>query len=174
MNISDTGIALIKRWEGRKLQAYQDSGGVWTIGYGHTKTAQPGMVITGAQAEALLRQDIAEFEGYVRQMVKSKINQNQFDALVSFTFNLGPGALQGSTLLSKVNARPGDPSIRDEFPKWRNVRINGALVPLLGLERRRKAEADLYFGSQKKNVVDPINNLCRCPHCGGGLLVGPS
>lgn len=144
--ISNTGANLIKKWEGLRLQSYLDPVGIWTIGYGHTRTAGPNQTITEAQADQLLRDDIAEFEGYVRHYVNSDINQSQFDALVSFTFNLGPGALQGSTLLRKVNANPNDRSIPDEFRKWN--RAGGYIME--GLVRRREEEAELYANGQKK------------------------
>ena len=144
MKTSDRGVALIKAHEGLRLQAYQDPVGVWTIGYGHTTAAGPpkverGMKITDAGADAILRQDLAKFEGYVSSAVKVPLNQNEFDALVSFTFNLGPGNLRSSTLLKKLNA--GDRAgAADEFLKW--TKAGGKTLP--GLVKRREAERALF------------------------------
>jgi lysozyme len=150
MNTGSAGIALIKRWEGLRLEAYKDPVGIWTIGYGHTKGVTPGMVITQAQAEQMLRNELFEYEGYVKQYVKAPINQSQFDSLVSFTYNLGPGNLANSTLLKKVNANPSDPTIYDEFVKWNKA---GGEV-LTGLTKRRIEEAELYrFGQKKKFLI---------------------
>ena len=144
MKTSDRGVALIKAHEGLRLTAYTDPVGVWTIGYGHTTAAGPpkverGMKITDAGADAILRQDLAKFEGYVSSAVKVPLNQNEFDALVSFTFNLGPGNLRSSTLLKKLNA--GDRTgAADEFLKW--TRAGGKVLP--GLVKRREAERALF------------------------------
>ena len=144
MQTSDQGIALIKHHEGVRLTAYADPVGVWTIGYGHTTAAGPpkverGMKITDAGADAILRQDLAKFEGYVSSAVKVPLNQNEFDALVSFTFNLGPGNLRSSTLLKKLNA--GDRAgAADEFLKW--TKAGGKTLP--GLVKRREAERALF------------------------------
>lgn len=144
MKTSDRGVALIKAHEGLWLTAYTDPVGVWTIGYGHTTAAGPpkveqGMKITDAGADAILRQDLAKFEGYVSSAVKVPLNQNEFDALVSFTFNLGPGNLRSSTLLKKLNA--GDRAgAADEFLKW--TRAGGKTLP--GLVKRREAERAVF------------------------------
>src|SRR5690606_23508894 len=97
--------------------------------------------ISQARADSLFRATMATYEQGVDAHTRDDINQNQFDALVSFAYNLGVNALKGSTLLKKVNANPSDPAIRAEFMKW----VYAAGVKLKGLERRRKAEADLYF-----------------------------
>ena len=124
-----------------ELEAYQDAVDVWTIGYGHTKTVEPGMIITEAQAEELLREDLAEFEEAVTEAVEVSINSNQFSALVSFCFNLGAGSLFQSTLLKLLNQ--GDfQGAADQFPRWNKA---GYQV-LEGLTRRRKAERALYLG----------------------------
>ena len=91
VNTSENGIELIKSFEGRRLVAYQDSVGVWTIGYGHTKTAHEYKLIIKSTADRLLAEDLVEFEKYVEKYVTVSLTQNQFDALVSWTFNLGPG-----------------------------------------------------------------------------------
>ena len=141
MRLSDSGVNLIKAFEGLRLSAYQDSGGIWTIGYGHIGGVQPGDRITQGQAEELLRKDTGWAQDAVRQQVHVPLTQRQFDALTSFTFNLGAGALNGSTLLSKLNA--GDyAGAQAEFGRF--VHAGGRV--LQGLVRRRAAEADL-FGS---------------------------
>lgn len=143
MKTSEKAIELIKSFESLRLKAYKCPAGVWTIGYGHTKDVKASMVISQQQAEILLREDLAQIESEVNKMTTYvELSQEQFSALVSFAFNVGIGALRGSTLLKKVRQNPQDLSIKDEFGKW--VKSKGATLP--GLVRRRKAEADLYFG----------------------------
>lgn len=140
MKIGKLGIDLIKDFEGCKLTSYQCSAGVWTIGYGHTGSdVEQGMTIAPEQAEALLRKDLNKFETGVTTLVKVSLNQNQFDALVSFAYNCGLGALKESTLLKKVNAKDFTQASQ-EFLKW--DKCNGKSLP--GLTRRRKAEQTLF------------------------------
>lgn len=150
MKITSTGkkgLDLIKRFEGLKLKPYLCSAGVPTIGYGNTfyedgkKVTLNDSLITEQRASDLLSLTVKTFEKHVDSFCRDDINQNQFDALVSFAYNLGPNSLKNSTLLKKVNANPNDPTIRDEFMKWTKA---GGKV-LKGLVERRKAEADLYF-----------------------------
>ena len=142
MKTSPKGIALIKEFEGLRLKAYLCPGGVWTIGYGHTAGVKPGMVISEAQAEEYLKADLITFENYLNGLGLA-INQNQFDALISFIYNVGTGNFSSSTLLSKVKANPLDNSIMDEFLRW--VYSKGRVLP--GLQRRRLAEMKLYFSN---------------------------
>ena len=142
MKTSHKGIALIKEFEGLRLKAYKCPGGVWTIGYGHTAGVKPGMVISEAQAEEYLKADLIAFEKYLNSLGLA-INQNQFDALISFIYNVGTGNFSRSTLLRKVRANPQDNSIMDEFLKW--VYSKGRVLP--GLQRRRLAEMKLYFSN---------------------------
>ena len=142
MNTSPKGIALIKEFEGLRLKAYKCPGGVWTIGYGHTAGVKPGMVITKAQAEEYLKADLIAFERYLNSLGLT-LNQNQFDALISFIYNVGTGNFSNSTLLRKVRANPQDNSIMDEFLRW--VYSKGRVLP--GLQRRRLAEMKLYFSN---------------------------
>ena len=142
MNISPKGIALIKEFEGIRLKAYKCPGGVWTIGYGHTAGVKPGMVITEAQAEEYLKADLIAFERYLNGLGLD-LNQNQFDALISFIYNVGTGNFSSSTLLCKVRVNPQDNSIMDEFHRW--VYSKGRVLP--GLQRRRLAEMKLYFSN---------------------------
>lgn len=145
MQISNNGINLIKQFEGCKLKAYQDSVGVWTIGYGWTQPVdgvriKPGMEINLPTAERLLKCGVVQYEQGVTQLLKSPVNQNQFDALVSFAYNLGLRSLSASTLLTKLNA--GDYSgAAKEFLRWNKA---GGKV-LAGLTRRREAEKALFL-----------------------------
>ena len=137
--INQAGLELIKMYEGFSPVAYRCPAGRWTIGYGHTATAQPGQSLTEWQAHALLRADLQMAERCVAQAVRVPLNDNQFAALVSLVFNIGPGAFSRSALLKKLNegevaAVPG------EFMRWTKV---GALE-LPGLVRRRTAETNLW------------------------------
>jgi len=133
------GIELIKSFEGCKLTAYKCPAGVWTIGYGHTLGVTSGQSITQAQAETFLKVDLASFEKSINSYVKVSIHQNQFDALVSFSYNCGSTALKNSTLLKKLNA--GDYSgATAEFAKWNKA----GGKELAGLTRRRAAETALF------------------------------
>ena len=131
---------MIRQFEGLRLTAYRCPAGVWTIGYGHTSGVVPEMVITKEKTEEFLRQDIASAENIVSVECLS-LRQCQFDALVSFVFNVGSGNFRKSTLLKKIKANPDDNSIMDEFLRW--VYANG--VVLTGLQKRRLAEMRLYF-----------------------------
>ena len=145
MQTSEKGIALIKEFEGCKLTAYQDSVGVWTIGYGWTqpvdgKLIRAGMTIKQETAERLLKTGLVSYESDVSRLVKVGLTQGQFDALVSFTYNLGARSLSTSTLLRKLNA--GDyAGASDEFLRWNKA---GGKV-LNGLTRRREAERALFL-----------------------------
>ena len=149
MKTSDNGIRLIQEFEGLRLTSYLCSAGVPTIGYGATyyhdgSKVKLGQTITKDQAVQILNNHIKEFEGSLIGLLnKTKVNQNQFDALVSFNFNLGPENLAKSQLLRFVKANPNDPKIAAEFLKWN--RAGGEVST--GLVRRRKKEAQLYFAA---------------------------
>lgn len=141
MKTGEKGLALIKHFEGLRLRAYQCSANVWSIGYGHTAGVKPDDVITPEQADAFLRQDVSDSEQAVSRFVRVPLTQYQFDALVSFTFNLGSGNLRTSTLLRLLNA--GDyPGAAGQLLRW----VNAGGKELPGLVRRRVAEKEL-FGS---------------------------
>lgn len=142
------GIELIKYFEGCKLEAYLCPANVWTIGYGHTSGVKPGDVITPDEADALLAKDLEEFEGYVDRMVTYELNQNQFDSLVSWTFNLGPSNLGKSTLLRKLNAGEIE-EVPAQIKRWNRA---GGKV-LAGLTRRREAEARLFEGDDWRQAI---------------------
>lgn len=137
---SQNGIMLTESFEGLRLDSYQDVAGVWTIGYGHTGSdIKQSMTITEDQAQALLESDIAASVACVNYAVKVNINQNQFDALVDFTFNEGRGSFLRSTLLTLLNM--GDfLGASGQFQKW--IYAGGEVQP--GLIRRRDAEAALF------------------------------
>lgn len=147
MKLSNKIRSMIMLWEGCRLTAYKCPAGVWTIGYGHTgKDVAEGMTITALEAVKLFNADVDRFANTVEPLTAGvELTQNQFDALVSLAYNIGPGALKRSTLLAKVKANPADPSIRDEFMKFTHARVGGVSKQLPGLVKRRRAEADHYF-----------------------------
>jgi len=148
-HINADGLKLIKQWEGLRTTAYQDSAGIWTIGYGHTSAAgapkvSKGMKITEAEAEAILARDLRQFEDMVEKHVKVPMTDNQFVVLVSFALNVGPGnksrpGFTTSTLLRKLNA--GDyKAVPVELMKW----VNSGGRKVQGLVNRRAAEGGLW------------------------------
>jgi len=177
MRTSDKGIELIQGFEGLELTAYPDpgtGGDPWTIGYGHTgPDVYPGLRISKLRAEELLVKDLRRFEDAVETLIDVELNQNEFDALVSFTYNVGEGALGDSTLRRRLNAGEDKcPVFQQELPRW----VNGANGPMTGLVRRREAEADLactpivqskesfllravrHF-AEEQHQIDALNNL---------------
>mgnify|MGYP003671675529 FL=1 len=139
MNISQEGLSLIKKFEGCELEAYKCAAGVWTIGYGSTKGVKEEDTLTQEEADNLLLHEMQEYEGYINELVKAPLEQNQFDALVSWVFNLGPANLKASTMLKFLNA--GDYHlIPSQIKRWNKA---GGKV-LEGLVRRREAEALLF------------------------------
>lgn len=144
--IGAKGLNLIKQFEGLLLKPYKCPAGIPTIGYGATyypnglKVTMNDKPITEAQASTMLMNMLKTYEKAVDSFCRDDINQNQFDALCSFSYNVGINALKNSTLLKKVNKNPDDPTIRAEFLKWNKA--NGRA--LKGLTNRRIAEADLY------------------------------
>ena len=146
--ISQDGIGLIKHYEGCRLTAYKDPVGVWTIGYGQTAGVHEGMTITQAEAESLLADALRTKYAQGVMRLASPVPQCQFDALVSFAYNLGTGALARSTLLRKLKG--GDiEGAADEFPKWH---LAGG-KSLHGLRKRRAAERALFLGA---SLVDAL------------------
>jgi lysozyme len=131
--INQAGLQLIESFEGLRLQSYQDSVGVWTIGYGHTMGVQPGQTITQPQAEAFLQQDLGIAEAAVNGLGQT-LTDNQFAALVSFTFNLGAGNL-------KTLFKNGLAAVPDRILLFDHA--GGKQLP--GLTRRRQAERALYL-----------------------------
>ena len=147
MNISDEGLSLIKHFEGCELKAYRCAANVLTIGYGSTKGVTEDMEITQEGAEELLQEEMHEYEGYINDMVKVPLEQHQFDAMVSWVFNLGSGNLSSSTLLKKLNNSKYD-EVPEQIKRWNKA---GGKV-LEGLVRRREAEALLFSGKSWNEV----------------------
>jgi lysozyme len=148
MKTSEEGVALIKHFEGCELEAYLCPAGVWTIGYGHTFGVKEGDVVDQEAAEALLIEDLEEFEGYVRAAAEIELKQNQFDALVAWVYNLGPGNLKESTLLNRVNYGPLS-DVPTQIKRW--TKSGGKELP--GLVKRRAAEAALWEGRDWREEV---------------------
>jgi lysozyme len=140
METGNAGIKIITKYEGLALKAYKDSGGHWTVGYGHRIEAQPGLKITKAEAIEFLKKDLVRFEKAVNEKVTRGLNQYEFDALVSFAFNLGAGQLSGD-LLDAVNSKATQTAVK--LIKEHN-HADGKV--LSGLTKRRNAEALLYSG----------------------------
>ena len=140
MKIGTQGLELIKTFEGLELNAYKCAAGVWTIGYGHTKDVQEGMVISALKANEMLQNELVEYEGYVNVLVTVPLTQNQFDALVSWVYNLGSTNFQSSTLLKVINAGGEMLGVPSQIMRWNKA--NGRVLE--GLTRRRQAEADLF------------------------------
>lgn len=158
MTLGNNGLSLIKHWEGLKLKAYQDVVGVWTIGYGHTKDVYEGQVITEAEAERLLLEDVEWAENAVnRYLGQANLSQNQFDALVSLVFNLGAhaiftkqygnGYLQGSTLYNLILLG----RIDEASKRFTDFTTAGGQF-IQGLYNRRVQEASLFL-TKKKNLI---------------------
>ena len=143
METSNEGISLIQKFEGCELKAYQCSAGVWTIGYGHTKNVIEGMTITKEQAEQMLVDELHEYENYINEYVTTALSQNQFDALVSWVYNLGPANLKASTMLKVLNSGKYE-DVPAQMKRWNKA---GGKV-LEGLIRRREAEACLFRGAE--------------------------
>jgi len=149
MQISKEGICLIKKFEGCPTDdkgnaiAYQDAVGVWTIGYGHTKNVQEGQKISEEEAESMLLHELMEYCKYVEDAVEVPLHQNQFDALVSWAYNLGPSNLNKSTMLKVLN-RGHYEEVPAQICRWNKA---GGKV-LEGLTRRRNAESLLFEGKE--------------------------
>ena len=147
MEISQEGLSLIKKFEGCKLQSYKCAAGVWTIGYGSTNGIEEGMEISQERADMLLLEDVEVFEKAVNELVEVPLEQNQFDSLISWTFNLGPTNLKNSTLLKVLKNKNYD-EVPTQIKRWNKA---GGKV-LQGLIRRREAEALLFEGKEWHEV----------------------
>jgi len=149
MKISQEGIALIKKFEGCELEAYRCAANVLTIGYGSTKGVKEGDTITQEEADELLLHEMEEYEGYINDLVETDLKQNEFDAMVSWVFNLGPANLKSSTLLKVLNSsHPDWNDIPAQIKRWNKA---GGQVRQ-GLVRRREAEALLFQGKDWTEV----------------------
>ena len=140
MKATNYATLLIKSFEQLRLNSYLCPAGVWTIGYGHTDGVNQGMLITEKTADAFLKQDIRNAVHSINQM-DVELTQEQFDALVSFVFNVGVRAFNVSTLRKKILKNPNDPAIADEFRRW----VYAGDKKLPGLIKRREQEIKLYY-----------------------------
>ena len=145
MKASVDAYQLIKQFEGLRLEAYLCPAGIWTIGYGHTSDVSPNSFITIQEADEYLHRDVASVEMQLNKLNLS-LSQCQWDAIISFVFNVGIGNFKASTLLAKIRINPDDNSIMDEFLRW--VYANGKVMR--GLQKRRLAEMKLYFSDKLK------------------------
>jgi lysozyme len=140
---SDAGLALTKQFEGLRLEAYRDSGGIWTIGYGHTgRDVKAGRRVSEFEAEVLLRTDLRDAIACVNRVVEVPIEQRHFDAMVDFCYNAGRGNFERSSLLGKLNLEDFEGAAA-QFGLWVNVDMK----PVPGLVRRRAAEAAMFRGT---------------------------
>lgn len=155
MKISSDGIELIKKFEGCRLQAYRCPAGVPTIGYGHTKGVKMGDKITQEQADGFLREDVKPIEVLLNKL-GINFRQEQFDALVSWIFNLGGGNFNSSTMKKRIVSDAGNLDITDQLVKW----YNAGGRPLSGLKLRRIAEANMFLG-EEIYYLDDNNNIKR-------------
>ena len=147
MKISQEGLSLIKKFEGCELEAYKCAAGVWTIGYGSTKGVKEGDTLTEEETDNLLLHEMDEYEGYVLEAVEMPLSQHQFDAIVSWTFNLGPSNLKASTMLKVLNKGEYE-DVPAQIKRWNKA---GGKI-LEGLIRRREAEALLFEGKEWHQV----------------------
>ena len=145
MKASVDAYELIKQFEGLRLEAYLCPAGIWTIGYGHTSGVSPNSFITIQEADEYLHRDVATIEMQLNKL-NLILRQCQWDAIISFVFNVGIGNFESSTLLAKIRINPEDNSIIDEFLRW--VYANGKVMK--GLQKRRLAEMKLYFSDKLK------------------------
>ena len=139
MKPSERGLALIRQFEGLRLNAYKDIAGVKTIGFGTTKGVKMGDTITRDEADRLLLEDAQRFADHIDAVVKVPLNQNQVDALAALVYNIGPSAFAQSTLLKRINDGRHDLAA-SEFERW----VNAGGKRINGLVRRRAAERALY------------------------------
>lgn len=153
--VSNEGLAMIRSFEGCVLKAYKCPAGVWTIGYGHTKGVKPDMKITKEKAEELLMQDVASIEELLNKTFPN-LTQQQFDALASFIFNLGWTNFKSSTLYKRIAEKASDKQVCMQLLRWYNANKK----PLVGLMKRRVAEANMWCGRQAY-AVEIKNNTAR-------------
>lgn len=160
MRTSENGIALIKRWEGLELESYQDIAGIWTIGYGHTETAGPNQKISEREAEDLLKRDLEPRERAVGDLTSVSLNQNEFDALVSFVYNVGVNAYRNSTARKRLNR--GDRVGAAEALTWFNkATVGGVLREVTGLTRRRASEKALFLTPVNPPIVNDPKKIAE-------------
>lgn len=155
MSVSPSGVDLIKTFEGCRLEAYKCPAGIPTIGYGHTNQVKMGMKITQEQADKFLLEDIRSSEVLLNKM-GINFRQHQFDALCSWIFNLGVGKFKGSTMYKCIMDDMADITITDQIVKW----VNAGGKPMIGLKKRRIAEANMFL-NRHVYYLDDKNNITR-------------
>ncbi len=164
MRTGETGLNLIKGYEGLRMSAHYAPSEQWTVGYGHTETARHGMSVTDGDAERLLRDDVKPIEAIIGDTVRAPLNQNEHDALVSLIFNIGEDNWRRSTVLRKLNE--GDKlAAADAFEMWTKAHVNNELTTLDGLVRRRAAEKSLFLMPTDASLVVPTSDVQPAPQC---------
>lgn len=164
MRTGETGLNLIKGYEGLRMTAHYAPTEQWTVGYGHVSTARHGMSVTEGDAERLLREDVRPIETLVADTVRAPLNQNENDALTSLIFSIGEENWRRSTVLRKLNS--GDKlAAAQAFELWTKARVNGELVTLDGLVRRRAAEKSLFLMPTDASLVVPTSDVRPAPEC---------
>jgi GH24 family phage-related lysozyme (muramidase) len=178
MKTGETGLNLIKAYEGLRLSAQAERGAsasfdggaadVYTVGYGHRSTARAGMSVTEREASRLLAEDIRPIEDLIKTTVRCPLNQNEHDALVSLIFNIGEKNFRRSTVLAKLN--DGDKlAAAEAFERWSRARVDGKLVKLDGLVRRRAAEKSLFLMPTDAELVVPTSEIVPADECDGAI-----
>lgn len=164
MRTGDTGLNLIKGYEGLRMSAHYAPTEQWTVGYGHVGTARHGMSVTEGDAERLLRDDVKPIEQLISDTVRAPLNQNEHDALVSLIFNIGEDNWKRSTVLRKLNA--GDKlGAANAFEMWSKAFVSNELVTLDGLVRRRAAEKSLFLMPTDASLVVPSSDVQPAMEC---------
>ena len=164
MRTGETGLNLIKGYEGLRMAAHYAPNEQWTVGYGHTSSARHGMSVTEGDAERLLRDDVKPIEQLISDTVRAPLNQNEHDALTSLIFNIGEENWKRSTVLRKLNA--GDKiGAANAFEMWTKAFVNNELVSLDGLVRRRAAEKSLFLMPTDASLVVPSSDVSPAAEC---------
>ncbi len=165
----ESGLNLIKGYEGLRMTAHYAPTEEWTVGYGHTTTARHGMSVTEGDAERLLKDDLSPMEALLQETVRAPLNQNEHDALISLVFNIGEENFRKSTVLRKLNQ--GDKlGAAKAFEMWTRAHVNGELVTLDGLVRRRAAEKSLFLMPTDASLVIPSADIRPAAECETGIV----
>lgn len=168
LETGETGLNLIKAYEGLRMTALYTPDEEWTVGYGHRDTARHGMAVTEGDAMRLLKDDVKPISTLIAETVRAPLNQNEHDALVSLIFNIGEDNFRKSTVLRKLNA--GDKlGAAAAFERWTRARMNGELVELDGLVRRRAAEKSLFLMPTDASLVVPTSDVRPAAECDGSM-----
>ncbi len=169
MKTGDTGLNLIKGYEGLRMSAHYTPNEEWAVGYGHTSSARHGMSVSEREAEQLLRDDVTPIEQLLAETVRAPLNQNEHDALVSLIFSIGEENWRRSTALRKLNE--GDKlAAANAIELWTKARVNDELVMLDGLVRRRAAEKSLFLMPTDASLVVPTADVTPAPDCELGYV----